>query len=241
MREGIVILVMQKKLLLGVLMMAGSVWAQEGAKGHWSGAIEVPGNTMAVEVDLDKTEKGWIGSISIPSQNAAGLPLDAIAFQDGKWTFRIKGAPGEPTFTGTISADGKAMAGDFTQGPGVLPFKLTRTGEPKVEAVKASLAVAKEFTGTWEGTLEAGQSLRLKLKIVNGEAGATATLVSMDQGGVEIPVSAITQKDTKLSLQVKMISGGYEAEINKEGTELSGTWTQGGNGLPLTLKKTGGA
>jgi hypothetical protein len=34
-----------------------------------------------------------------------------------------------------------------------------------------------------------------------------------------------------------MVGGRYEAEINKEGSELNGTWTQGGNGLPLKLKK----
>jgi hypothetical protein len=38
-------------------------------------------------------------------------------------------------------------------------------------------------------------------------------------------------------LLVKMVGGQYEAEINKEGSELNGTWTQGGNGLPLKLKK----
>ena len=221
--------------------MAGSAWAQDGAKGHWSGAIEVPGTTLAVEIDLDKTAKGWIGTIGIPAQGTSGLPLEAIAFQDGKWTFRIKGAPGEPTFIGTISEDGKAMAGDFKQGPGVIPFKLTRTGDAKVEEVKANPAVAKEFTGKWEGALEVGQTLRLRLTITNGEAGATATLVSLDQGGVEIPATAITQRGARLSLTVKMVGGGYEAELNKEGTELNGTWTQNGNALPLKLKKSGGA
>jgi hypothetical protein len=36
---------------------------------------------------------------------------------------------------------------------------------------------------------------------------------------------------------VNMVGGRYEAEINKEGSELNGTWTQSGNGLPLKLKK----
>ena len=35
-----------------------------------------------------------------------------------------------------------------------------------------------------------------------------------------------------------MAGGQYEAETNKEGSELNGTWTQGGNDLPLKLKKT---
>lgn len=234
---------MQRAIWLGVLVMAGSAWAQEGARGHWSGAIEVPGQALGVEVDLDKTVKGWVGFVGIPAQNMSGMPLEAIAFQDGKWTFRIKGIPGEPTFTGAISADGKAMSGDFKQGPGVLPFQLARTGDPKVVVVeaKASAPVAKEFTGRWEGALELGRTLRLVLTITNGEAGATAKMVSVDQGGVEIPVSTITQKDAKVKLDVKLINGGYEAEISKEGTELNGTWSQNGKSFPLQLKKAGGA
>jgi hypothetical protein len=190
-----------------------------------------------VEVDLDKTPAGWTGSISVPAQNASGIPLDAISVTNSKCTFRMKGAPGEPTFTGSLSADGKSMSGDFTQGPATFPFKLSRTGEPKVETAQPSPAVAKEFAGTWEGALEAQQTLRLIVKISNEEGGAKATLTSVDQGGAEIPVSTITQKGAKLVLIVKMIGGQYEGEINKEGTELKGTWTQSGNELPLTLKK----
>ena len=213
-------------------------WAQDGPRGHWSGAIEIPEHPLAVEVDLDKTASGWAGSISIPAQNASGIPLDAISVMNQKCTFRLKGAPGEPTFTGAVSADGKAMSGDFAQGGATFPFKLSRTGEPKIETVAPSPAVAKEFVGTWEGALEAQQTLRLILKLSNDEGGAKATLTSVDQGGAQIPVTTITQKDSKLVLVVKAVGGQYDGEINKEGTELKGTWTQSGNELPLTLKKT---
>jgi hypothetical protein len=223
---------------IGALWIAGvlSGWAQDGPRGHWSGSVQVPNQSLAMEVDLDRGPNGWIGSISIPAQNASGIPLEAIAFANGKCTFRLKGAPGDPTFNGTLSTDGKTITGDFTQGPGTFPFKFSRTGEPKVEEAKASPAVAKAFLGTWEGTLE-GPGLRLVLKISNDASGAKAFLISLDQGEAEIPVSAIDQKDSKLTLLVKIVGGQYEAEINKEGSELIGTWTQGGNGLPLKLKK----
>jgi hypothetical protein len=222
---------------IGALWIAGALsgWAQDGPRGHWTGSVEVPNMTLAMEVDLDKVPNGWIGSISIPAQNASGIPLDAITFTNGKCTFLIKGVPGDPTFTGTLSADGKTMTGDLTQGPGTFPFKFSRTGDPKVEQAKASPAVAKDFLGTWEGTLE-GPGLRLVLKMSNDGGGAKAVLTSVDQG-TEIPVSAIDQKDSKLTLLVKMVGAQYEAEINKEGSELNGTWTQGGNSFPLKLKK----
>ncbi len=226
------------RIAIGALWIAAvlSAWAQDGPRGHWSGAVDVPNQSLAMEVDLDKGPNGWVGSISIPAQNASGIPVDGITFADGKFTFQIKGAPGDPTFTGTLSADGKTMTGDFTQGPGKFPFKFTRTGDPKVEEAKPSPPVAKEFVGTWEGTLE-GPGLHLILKMSNDSGGAKAVLISVDQGGTEIPVGGIDQKDTKLTLLVKMVGGKYEGEINKEGSELNGTWTQGPNSLPLKLKK----
>lgn len=214
--------------------------AQDGPRGHWAGSVDIPDHALAMEMDLDKAAGGgWIGSLSIPAQNASGLPLDSITFANGKLTFHIKGGPGDPTFTGTLSADGKTMSGEFTQGPGSFPFKFSRTGEPKVEVAKSSPPVAKEFVGTWEGTLEAGQSLRLILKMTNEDGGAKAVLTSVDQGGAEIPVSMIEQKDAKLTLVVKMVGGKFEGGISKDATELNGTWTQGGNDLPLKLKKAG--
>ncbi len=228
------------QLFVGVsLFLAAAVTlpAQTGLKGHWSGSIDVPSTPLGVEVDLDSTATGWVGSISIPLQGASGLPLDRITVGDGKCAFHIQGAPGDPTFNGTLSADGKSISGDFSQGGGAVPFKLSRTGDAKVETVKASPRMSADFVGEWEGTLDAGQPLRLRLKISNEKDGAHATMVSIDQGNAEIPVTSVEQKGTHLTLQVNRIGGSYEGDINKQGTELDGTWSQGGGSLPLALKK----
>ncbi len=211
------------------------VSAQSDMRGHWSGSIDTPQGPLGVEVDLDKPASGWIRSISIPAQGATGIPLDAISFDSGKGSFRLKGVPGNPTFAGTLSADGKSLEGNFTQGPASLPMKLSRTGEAKVEVPKASPAVAAEFLGTWEGAIPGGP--RIVLTLSNGKAGAEAQLVSPDQGNAQIPVGAVTQSGTKLTLQVNAVGGGYEGDINKEGAELNGTWTQRGNSIALQFKK----
>jgi predicted esterase len=114
--------------------------------------------------------------------------------------------------------------------------------EPQYEfGIKRSPAVAEQFLGTWEGTLVvAGRRLRFVLKTTNDESGARAVLVSPDQGGAEIPVTTIEQKDAKLRLLVMSGAGGeYRGEINKDGTELNGRWSQPGIDLPLKLKRKG--
>ena len=216
---------------------AGAVSAQNDARGHWTGSIDTPAGAMAMEVDLDKTASGWIGSLSIPAQGASGIPLDPVTFADGKLSFSMKGPAGAPGFSGTLSADGKTLDGNLSMGPQALPLKLTRTGEAKVEVPKPSPPVSAEFLGTWEGTVNFGAPLRLTVTISNGKAGAEAVMVSLDQGNANIPVSAITQKGTKLSLDVKAVGGGNEGEMNKEGTQIDGTWSQLGMSTPLLLKK----
>jgi hypothetical protein len=156
--------------------MMGALWAQDEVRGHWSGVIDAPNQQLTIEVDLDRSGKDWIGSISIPQQNASGIPLEAISFSDGKWKFGIKGIPGNPTFVGALSDDKQILSGDYSQGAGSVPFRLKRNGEPKVEVPKSSPPLAKEFLGTWEGTLEAQQSLRLRLKMFNEATGAKAVL-----------------------------------------------------------------
>jgi hypothetical protein len=224
-------------VVLGLGGFVAALSAQGDMRGHWSGAVETHDGSMAMEVDLDKTASGWIGSITIPARGTSGLPLDGITFAEGKGSFHLPGGPEPVGFTGILSADGKALEGTFAAGPQSLPLRLTRTGDAKVELPKPSPAVAPEFVGSWEGTINFGTPLRIVLTISNGKDGAEARAVSLDQGNAQIPVNAVTQKDAKLTLDVKAASGSYEGEINKEGTEINGTWTQRGLSTALLLKK----
>lgn len=229
---------MLKHTLVTALCLVTFGFAQSGdaPRGHWTGALETPNRAINLMIDLDKTDKGWVGSMSVPDQGATGLPLEKIRSEGGQWRFVVAGIPGQPSFAGKLSEDGKTLTGEFLQGGNSMPLKLTHSGEPKVELPKASPAVAKEFVGVWEGTLE-GPGLRLRLTVSNEDGNAKATLVSIDQGGAEIGASAVGQKDATLTFEVKLIKGEYRGEINKEGTQLTGQWSQNGNEMPLVLKK----
>jgi hypothetical protein len=204
------------------------------AAGHWTGAIETPGEPLQIEVDLKPgAPPDWAGAISIPVQNLKGFALGSIDVTGTAVSFVIPGAPGAPTFRGTLSADGANIAGDFSQGGATLPFKLTRAGQAVMPPPPPrSTTIAKAFEGSWAGTLQAGdRSLRLLLKLVAGAEAATGTLTSVDQGGAEIPIGSITQTGTHLEVQLPSISGSYSGDL-KDG-KLVGTWSQGPGSLPL--------
>ena len=97
---------------------------------------------------------------------------------------------------------------------------------------------ATGFEGSWQGTLEAGgQKLRIALTVTKSEAGVyTGKFDSLDQGA-SIPIDTITVKDDAVRLEMKSVPILYEGVLNKERTELVGTFTQGGQGFPLTFKR----
>jgi hypothetical protein len=90
------------------------------------------------------------------------------------------------------------------------------------------------IAGDWQGTLNAGGvQLHLALHIAAAKDGTlSATLDSIDQGALGIPVSSVTLKDSKLNLTIDSLHGSYEGVVNKDGTMIEGTWTQG---PPLAL------
>ena len=226
--------------LLALVTVSAPASAQPApaASGHWEGAIQIPGQELKIEVDLAGAGEKWEGRITIPAQNLKAFPLSSIAVKGESVSFAMHGIPGNPVFKGTVSKDAKTLAGDFTQGGASLPFALTRTGEAKIEPLPKSTPIAADLEGSWQGTLDVGgKTLRLALKLANqGGGAATGTMISLDQGGVEIPIAAIVQNGTQVRLLVQAVAGVFEGQL-KEG-ELTGTWTQGPNAWPLVFKRS---
>jgi hypothetical protein len=62
------------------------------------------------------------------------------------------------------------------------------------------------------------------------------SLVSVDQGGAEIPATAVQFTPPNLHLEWKAIGGSYDGQLT--GGKLTGKFRQGGGALPLTLTRT---
>ena len=92
-----------------------------------------------------------------------------------------------------------------------------------------------DITGDWQGTLEAGKSLRLIVKITKADKGLAAKFYSIDQPVPPLAVSSITTDGSAVKFSVDIIGGTYQATVSADGNTMTGTWTQGPNPLPLTL------
>jgi murein DD-endopeptidase MepM/ murein hydrolase activator NlpD len=128
------------------------------------------------------------------------------------------------------------VAGGFS-----LLLQAAAKGAPNSSAARPQedAQAAKGLEGFWEGALEAGgQKLRLTLTIKKSPEGTySGTLVSVDQGGTPIPVSAITVEGDHVKFEIPAVNGAYEGDFNADRSQLTGSWTQSGPSLPLVFKR----
>jgi pimeloyl-ACP methyl ester carboxylesterase len=114
---------------------------------------------------------------------------------------------------------------------------------PQAALAEAPVATEKpapdpEVAGEWLGALKVGaMSLRLGLHLEKkSDGGLTAILDSIDQGA-KIPVDTVAFEGGKLRLTIPAIGGSFEGALNTEGRAIEGTWSQGGQNLPLTFER----
>ncbi len=97
---------------------------------------------------------------------------------------------------------------------------------------------SQTIADTWQGTLHAGKDLRTVVKITKAvDGGYKALFYSIDQGGDGIPVTKVTLDGTSVKLTLTAIGGTYDGKLSPDGKSIVGSWSQGGNPLPLTLAR----
>jgi uncharacterized protein (TIGR03435 family) len=125
----------------------------------------------------------------------------------------------------------------WTAGRSAVACAVMLVGCARVPAQTAVPAHAQDITGQWQGTLEAGKSLRTILKISKDDGRLKAVLYSIDQGAQPINATSITLDGSTLKLVVDRIGGSYEGKLSSDGNSITGEWTQGATPLPLRLDR----
>ena len=95
-----------------------------------------------------------------------------------------------------------------------------------------------DFAGNWMGTLDVGAAqLRLRFVLTEGEDGLTAAVFSLDQGNSQVPVASTTLKGATITVAMPAPGATYEGTLSAEDGKITGTFTQGGNSVPLVLER----
>ncbi len=244
MRLTVVLCVMRKRIsrplipFAACLLLAAPVRAQSAVdpSGHWEGSIQVQGRDIPVVVDLAKQNGGgFSGTIGLPQENLAGLPMQSVTFEGGWVTFSVRS---DQVFKAALSADGKSMSGDYTVSAGSVPFGMDRKGDAVIAAPPKSPKITRELEGTWNASpTVGGATMRLVLALANQADGmATGTISNLEEGGVTIPLT-IKQAGANVTLEIAPVKASYAGTLNSAGTELAGTYTQAGVTIPVTFQR----
>lgn len=98
------------------------------------------------------------------------------------------------------------------------------TGEPK-------------YAHVWEGVLDVGSAklrLVLKVTVINGKF--EATLDSLDQGTMNLPVERVQHDASAVRFEMSAIGAQFAGVMNAEMSEITGEWTQRGRTWPLVWR-----
>src|SRR5678815_4228292 len=200
------------------LGLACQVFGQTPAKGFegsWQGTLEAGGTKLRVALIVTKSDVGaYAGKLDSIDQGAI-IPIDTITVNGDAVRLEIKSLA--IVFEGTLNKERTELSGTFTQSGQPFPLSFKRSEQAAVVPPSA-----KDFEGSWQGTLEGGgQKLRLVVTVTKSDAGAYAgKFNSLDQNAT-IPIDTITVNGDAVRIEIKSAAIVYEGTLNKESTELT--------------------
>jgi len=118
-------------MMLGLLLIAGTLWAQDSKAfvGDWGGKVSIGGQEIDIICHFELNEESNLaGTIDSPSQGAYGMALANIKVEGKKITFGVDdpNVGGVPQFNGMLDETGAKISGDFSQGGGEGTFELKK-------------------------------------------------------------------------------------------------------------------
>lgn len=226
---------MKHVLIFLMLLVAASLAQAQDVAGDWQGTLDTGMGQLRLVLHITKAADGSLtATLDSVDQNANGIPVKSATIKGSKLSLDVEAVHG--TYDGTVSPDGKTIAGTWNQGK-ALPLEFKHATAP----IKTEHKPAKpsDIDGTWMGSLDTGgMKLRVVFHIVNTEDGLTATMDSPDQGMKGLPTTSVTRTGSSLKIEAKSLNGAFEGKISADLSSIDGSWTQNGATLPLDLKRT---
>jgi len=225
-------------LIVGLFMPSGvAVAARADLSGHWEGMVQAPEMTLDFQIDVAQGPSGaYAGTISLPSERLHGLPLKIVTLDGASVNFNARS---DQTFAGKLSDDGNLITGEFTMQGGSAPFRLSRSGDPRIEPPVASPKISDRLAGRWSATITTHQGdVRLELTLSNSADGrSTGSLINVNEGGLELPL-AIEETANGVTLRTTPIDSSFTGTLSTDATVLDGIFRQGAQSRAVTFQKT---
>ena len=199
--------------------------------GVWQGKLKVDATTsLTIQFTFAKKPDGsYSATLNSPDSGAIkDVAASAVTVNNGAVKVDV------PTLSGTFSGALKSgsLEGQWAQPGSTLPLILSPYQKPQM--TKADMDT---LVGTWNGPLKLpGGSLTLVMRFkLNDKGELQGTMASPEQGGAEAPMADIEFIGGKLTYKIPAARGEFSGTY-ANGT-IAGQWSQGGQALPVTIKK----
>ena len=112
--------------------------SDKGIVGDWQGTLHVPEKDLRIVAKITQATPGGL-KVVMYSIDQGGQPIEAssASFEGGALKFAVEMIGGN--YEGKMSADGKSIAGTWTQGPKPLPLVLERATPETAWAIPAPM------------------------------------------------------------------------------------------------------
>jgi uncharacterized protein (TIGR03435 family) len=96
----------------------------------------------------------------------------------------------------------------------------------------------QKIIGKWQGAIKIpnGQ-LRIVIDVSSDTNKLKANFYSIDQQSPAIPASTVSLDGAILKMMFVALNGNYEGKMSADSKSISGTWSQGGQSMPLDLAR----
>lgn len=217
------------------LVLSGAAYAQavQGLDGRWEGKITLGNGAVITGVFRVTTKDGKTTTVmDSPDQGAKDIPA-AVTRTGDKVVFEV--ATAGVTYTANLSADGKTLAGEMSQGGGSVP--LTMTQKPASATAALTTPAVAGLDGRWEGALSTPVGDMPIVFRVSTAAGKTTTLMDSPSENISGIPSLAKRDGQKISIGIPGIAAQFEGELAADGKTINGFWNQSGQSLTLILTK----
>lgn len=115
---------MKKLFFLLFLVGLTSAVTSQNISGDWEGNLHVSGMELPLVFHIKSADSGYTAEMDSPAQQAFGIPVDEISFEDG--VLKLQVVPIGMTYSAKFNEETETFSGDFEQSGMKLPLELTR-------------------------------------------------------------------------------------------------------------------
>jgi hypothetical protein len=203
--------------------------------GHWEGSTSAQNQQFPFQIDLVASAKGEIRGTIRTEDSTSDIPLK-IEMTERKIKFYTRT---DQEFSGELSTDGQTITGEYAIAGYLLPFRIERTGDGTLGPALTSPPIPKGLEGSWESAIDvSGSRFRLRLSMRNENTNsAIGVLVSVDEGGLEVPMSIHAEASSEVTLDAPSIKVHFVGALDVARDEITGILTLPGFTGPVTFHR----